>query len=155
MTMQDPAVDQAAANRAAYRRLLEDGPNRRDLAAIDDLVAPGFVGHWLFNAPPLKGRDAFRGWLTRSITAFPDWQMSLDDVLATDDKVVARWTIRGTESGEHRSPTGEVQPVSGKALEVRGIHIARFADGLLVELWHSQDMLSTYQQLGVLPEIAH
>ncbi len=45
MTMQDPAVDQAAANSAAYRRLLEDGPNRRDLAAIDDLVAPDFIGH--------------------------------------------------------------------------------------------------------------
>ncbi len=78
MTMQDPAVDQAAANSAAYRRRLEDGPNRRDLAAIDDLVAPDFIGHWLFNAPPLEGRDAFRRWLTTSITAFPDWCMSLD-----------------------------------------------------------------------------
>ena len=155
MTMQDPAVDQAAANRAAYRRLLEEGPNRQDLAAIDTLVAPDFVGHWLFNAPPLEGRDAFRGWLTRSITAFPDWRMSLDDVLATDDKVVARWTICGTETGERRSLTGELQPVSGKALEISGTHIARFADAQLVELWHSQDMLSTYQQLGALPEIAH
>ncbi len=155
MMMQDPTAHQAAANKAAYRHLLEDGPNRRDLAAIDELVAADFIGHWLFNAPPLEGRDAFRGWLTTSTTAFPDWHMSLDDVFATDDKVVARWTIRGTETGERRSSTGEAQPVSGKAVAVRGIHIARFADGQLVELWHSQDMLSTYQQLGALPEIAH
>lgn len=153
--MQENTAQQAEANKAAYRRLLETGPNRRDLTAIDDLVAPGFIGHWLFNAPPLEGRDAFRAWLTSAIAAFPDWQMTLDDVLTADDKVVARWTLSGTESGERRSPAGEEQPVSGEPLEVSGIHIARFVDGQLVELWHSQDMLSTYQQLGILPEIAH
>jgi len=155
MTAENAPAHLADANSAAYRRLLEEGPNRRDLAAIDDLVAPGFVGHWLFNAPPLEGRAAFRAWLTSSITAFPDWRMTLDDILAADDKVVARWTVQGTETGERRSPVGEAQPGSGNSLTVRGIHIARFAEGQLVELWHSQDLLSTYQQLGLLPEIAH
>lgn len=148
-------ADRTRANKAAYRRLLEEGPNRGDVTAVDELVALDFVGHWLFNSPPLVGREAFRAWLAGSIRAFPDGQMTLDDLLAADDKVVARWTIRGTETGARQSPTGEAQAVSGRRLTTSGIHIARFADGQLIELWHSQDLLSTYQQLGLLPEIAH
>ena len=155
--MDEPTAGERATdvNRGAYRQLLETGPNRRDLGAIDRLVAPDFVGHWLFNAPALVGPAAFRQWLVGTLTAFPDWHIRLDDILAEGDRVAGRWTAHGTETGTRRDPAGQVVPGSGCSLHLHGIHIARFTRGQLVELWHSQDLLSTYQQLGVLPDIPH
>jgi len=137
-------------NKALYRRLVEEGMNGRNLSLIEDLVAADFIGHWLFDAPPMQGRDGFRQWVSGFLQAMPDWHGTLDQLLADGDTVVARWTVRGTQTGEWRTATGAIPP-TGKALAVPGIHIARFVDGKLVELWHSQDRLGMFQQLGLLP----
>jgi predicted ester cyclase len=56
--------------------------------------------------------------------------VTLDDLLAEGDKVVRRFTVRGT----HRQRLfGE--PAAGQLMTLNGIAIDRLAEGKLVESW--------------------
>lgn len=62
-----------------------------------------------------------------------------------DDKVVTRWTMRGTHQGEFRGITP-----TGKQITVTGIGIFRFSNGKVVESWDTFDQLGMMRQLGVI-----
>jgi steroid delta-isomerase-like uncharacterized protein len=77
--------------------------------------------------------------------AFPDLQCSVDDEIAEGDRVMTRWTMRGTHLGTFRGlpPTGRF--LTGWAMEVSRIEGDKIAEQWL--LWDTLDML---QQLGAL-----
>jgi steroid delta-isomerase-like uncharacterized protein len=81
-------------------------------------------------------------------TAFPDLHPTVEDVIAEGDKVVTRWTIRGTHQGEIE----EFGPPTGRQAEIQGITIHRIQGGRIVEEWNSYDNLSLLQQLGLMSE---
>ncbi len=81
-------------------------------------------------------------------TAFPDLNATVEDVIAEGDKVVTRWTIRGTHQGEIE----EFGPPTGKQVEIKGITIHRIEGGKIVEEWQAYDNLSAMRQLGLVPE---
>ena len=79
-------------------------------------------------------------------TAFPDLRATVEDLIAEDDKVVARWTMRGT----HENTVRDI-PATGKKVTVNGVTIKRMANGKVVEEWALINMLSLYQQVGATP----
>ncbi len=81
-------------------------------------------------------------------SAFPDMSATIEDVIAEGDKVVTRWTIRGTHQGEIE----EFGPPTGKQVEIKGITIHRIEDGKIAEEWERYDNLSVMQQLGIVPD---
>jgi predicted ester cyclase len=81
-------------------------------------------------------------------TAFPDLNVTVEDVIAEGDKVVTRVTLRGTHQGEIE----EFGPPTGRQIEVKGISISRIEGGKIVEDWDSYDNLSLLQQLGLASE---
>ena len=78
--------------------------------------------------------------------------MTIDDMAADGDRVVLRWTARGTNTGEMMG-----MPATGKPVRVTGIIINRIAAGKMVEGWGNFDALGMLQQLGVIatPEPVH
>lgn len=80
------------------------------------------------------------------LAAFPDGQYSMDDMIAEGDKVVLRWTFRGTHKGELMGI-----PATGKQVTMAGISIYHFANGMLEEIWEHYDRFGFLQQLGVIP----
>ena len=81
-----------------------------------------------------------------NFTAFPDVHFTIEDQVAEADKVVTRWTWRGT----HQGPFQGIPP-TGKHVMVTGVGINRFANGKVVENWTNMDILGLLQQLGVVP----
>src|SRR4026209_513519 len=79
------------------------------------------------------------------LAGFPDYQTSIDDIFAEGDKVAARITMSGTNSGSFMGI-----PPTGKHVSFTGIYIARIANGKIVEHWGEEDGVSLLQQLGVL-----
>jgi len=87
-------------------------------------------------------------------TAFPDYQLTIDDQLAEADKVATVWTGKGTHQGEWASPIGPV-PATGKAVTWTGTTTFRIVDGKIAEVIGTNwDHLGILQQLGALPAIA-
>jgi predicted ester cyclase len=81
--------------------------------------------------------------------SFSDLHFTVEDMVAEGDKVVYRYSVRGTHKGSFMgiAPTGE-------QFAVTGIHIYRVADGKLQEEWENWDMLGLMRQLGVIPQPA-
>ena len=71
---------------------------------------------------------------------------TVDDLVAEGDKVVVRWTFRGTHPGEFQGV-----PPTGKQVTIIGISIFRIVGNKVVEDWTIIDLLGLLQQLGVIP----
>ena len=74
--------------------------------------------------------------------------MTVEELFAEGETVVARWSCRGTHKGELNG----IAP-TGKQISITGISIARFAGGKMVEGWVNWDALGLMQQLATVPEV--
>ena len=72
-------------------------------------------------------------------------QVTIEDVVATGDKVVVRNTWRGTHRGSFLGIAA-----TGKAIRVEGIVIWRIESGKLAERWATIDYLNMMRQLDVV-----
>jgi len=79
------------------------------------------------------------------LTTFPDLHVSIEDVIGEGDRVVVRFTLRGTHQGELMG----IAP-TGKQVAMTGISIIRVANGKFLEEWANTDWLGLLQQLGVI-----
>lgn len=107
---------------------------------VDHDPAPG-------QAPGIAGIIAF--W-QEFLAAFPDLALAPQVLTADDDTVSAVFTITGTHSGDFQGhgPTG-------RTFEVRGVQVAKFRDGKIVERWGSTDEKGLAEQLKLTGKEAH
>lgn len=135
----------SAENETASRRLVEEGWNGGDLGAIEEIVHPEAVYHDPAN-PEAGGRSGIRHFVAGYRSAFPDARLTIEDMFSQGDKVVSRWTARGTHRGEFMglAPTG-------RPITVTGITIDRYADGRIVEAWGNWDTLGLLRQIDAAP----
>ncbi len=75
-------------------------------------------------------------------TAFPDQRFTIEDIVASRDRVALRLTITGTQLGKFGA-----LPATGRQVHWSGMAIFRIADGKIVEGWWSEDVLDLMQQL--------
>ena len=131
-------------NKEVYRHVLNELYNHGNLDVVDEYIAADFVYHVSMPgiSPDREGAKQF----VRGITAaFSDIRYTVEDVLAEGDKVVARWSSRGVQTGELMGV-----PATGKEVATTGISIARVVDGKIKEVWSEFDALGMLQQLGAM-----
>jgi steroid delta-isomerase-like uncharacterized protein len=114
------------------------------IATHDELYGPEWVGRFP-GMPPLDAAGHLQ-YSEAMVVAFPDIDRTVEDLVAEGDKVVARWTARGTHTGDFQG-----LPPTGKVATSSGITIFRIADGKIVEEWSESDMLGLLQQIGAIP----
>src|SRR5919202_553510 len=132
-------------NKALLRRFYSELWGQGDLGAIPELVSEDFVDHHpLRGAPP--GREGLAALVTTWRTAFPDMRETVEDLIAEGEKVVGRFTMRGTHSGEFMGV-----PATGRSVTMSGIDIVRVEGGKIVEFWYGEHLLELMQQLGAVP----
>jgi steroid delta-isomerase-like uncharacterized protein len=135
----------AEENRSVVRRFLEELFNQRDMGAIDRYLAADYVDHVVPPGVP-PNREGFRHFIGSFFAALPDFHYTIEDMIVEGDKVVARLTAQGTQTGEFAGI-----PATGKHAKWNEIHIGRIANGAIVEHWGEIDNLGMLQQLGVIP----
>ena len=133
-------------NKTLMRRIVEELWNQKHLAVIDELYDENYVGHTPNGV--LQGRDGIRQHVTTYITAFPDCKITIDDILAEDDKVTVRWTATGTPRGE----LAGIAP-TGKQITVPGSLTVRISGGKVVEEHNVWDTLKLAQQIGAVGQV--
>jgi steroid delta-isomerase-like uncharacterized protein len=133
-------------NKELARRFMDEVWNKGNLDFIDEVTAPNHVSHDPASPEDMGGGvEGLRRFTEMYRSAFPDIQMTVEDVIAEGDKVVTRWTARATHQGELMGI-----PPSGNRVEVTGISIDRIEGGKVVETWSNYDALGMMQQLGVM-----
>jgi len=124
-------------------RFTDEAWNGGNLDLIDELFAADYVGHDAPRPDPVRGPEGMKDFLRMYHHAFSDAHITLDDVIVKDDKVVTRWTGRGTHDGDLMGI-----PPTGKKIEFVGIRIFRVAEGKIAEGWVVWDTFGLMRQLG-------
>jgi steroid delta-isomerase-like uncharacterized protein len=132
--------------KAIARREVDEIFTAGDLAVVDELYAADYIGHDPTRPEPIRGPAGVKEQVSGYRTAFPDLQLTADEIVAEGDLVVTRWTATGTHEGELFGVTP-----TGRQVTATGISIIRVAGGRIVEDWTSWDALGLMQQLGALP----
>ena len=130
----------AADNRAVVQRFFDEVMNGHDASVIDQILAPEFMNH--FGGMPPADRETFRRYLPLYPSAFPDVHTTVDDIVAEDDTVAVRFTLRGTHQGEFMG-----MPPTGRSVTMTGMGLFRLAGGQIVEEFVNEDTLGMIQQL--------
>jgi predicted ester cyclase len=104
---------------------------------------PDFIEHQFGLHPTIEG---FKGDIQYLRRAFPDFSLSIEDMVTDGDKVWARMIARGTNRG------GFMGPPNGKSFEVAVFDMCRFENGKIIEHWGLPDRFGILAQLGLLPK---
>jgi len=120
--------------------------NNRNLAVIDELCASTYQYH----DPSLPswyafGRSGLKDLASSVLTAFPDFRVQIEDMVADGELVVTRVTQTGTQTGM----LGDLAP-TGRTVSVTAFSVERFVDGKIAESWGVSDQLGLREQLGLV-----
>jgi steroid delta-isomerase-like uncharacterized protein len=91
-------------------------------------------------------QDRLRLGFTSVTNAFPDVQVTVEELVAEGNRVALRWTFRGTHLGPYRDISA-----TGKTVNWSGIDIYTVANGRIASIVREADSLSVLHQLGVAP----
>src|SRR5262249_2799892 len=126
---------------ALVQQFFDDVLNMHDVAASSGILAYNHTAHFA-GMPPLDLaglQDVARGYFS----AFPDFHLVPQEIIANHDRVAVRWTWTGTHRGEFMGI-----PATGRDVEGAGMGIYHVADGRIAEQWITEDMNLLVQQLG-------
>ncbi len=133
-------------NKALIRRWIE-AVEQDNLDVMDELLASDFVDHSLLPGQQ-PDRDSYKRGLAESRAAFSDLSVTIEDQIAEGDKVVTRFTWRGTpDRGKFMDEAS-----TGKKVGATAIYIHRIAGGKVKEEWSASDTPETLSQLAADPE---
>ena len=131
-------------NKSLVRRYLDEVWQKGNVMAADEFLAPNYRRYLSPTAAPLDVAGQ-KQRLAGFRAAFPDIQITLEDIFAEGDRVAFRSTMRGTHQGAFLglAPTG-------RAVTVSLVDVMRVENGRLVEHWGGPDLLNLAQQLGAV-----
>ena len=133
-------TESITTNLQLARRFL-DAVDRGDESELPDLVQPSHRDHGgrLENTGVDGVIDTVR-WLHET---FGDMSNTPEDLIATDDRVVARVRFQATP----KAAFDGVEP-NGQPVDVEHIHIWRVAGGKFAEHWMVRDDLTAMRQMA-------
>ena len=118
--------------------------NNRNASALDNIVAQNVTEH----RPGIQsGLNTYKQFLNSLITAFPDFQTTINHILAEDDKVVVFTTTNGTHQGPFiLAPV----PPTGKQVSFKAADMYRIENGKIVEHWDVIESLDMLREIGAI-----
>jgi steroid delta-isomerase-like uncharacterized protein len=134
-----------AENKVVMRRFVEF-INTGSEKLAEELISPDAVFHVPGRPEPMRGPAGYLAVIGMMRSGFPDIQWTLEEMIAEDDKVAARFTMRGTHQGSFFG----VLP-TGKTIAVQAMNFYRLSGGQFIEERGQPDLLGLLQQIGAVP----
>lgn len=128
---------------AVVRRLLDEGFSRGRLQVVDELVASDMREHQLRDPGHPAGAAGVKAVIASLRSAFPDFELSIQDLATAGDVV---WT-RNLASGTHTGSFGNV-PATSRRIAITVFDVMRVARGRIVEHWGLPDHFTLMRQIG-------
>ncbi len=120
--------------------------NTASESLAEKLISPDAIFYVPGRPEPMRGPKGYLEIIYMMRSGFPDIQWTPDDMVAENDRIAARFSMRGT----HRGTFFGVPP-TGNLIEVGAINFYRFSGGQIVEEFGQPDLLGLLQQIGALP----
>jgi steroid delta-isomerase-like uncharacterized protein len=130
-------------NKAIVRRFYGEGVHNPII--LDELLAPTYI-LYLAGGLPISGIEQAKQLMVAYTTAFPDLQLTTEDLIAEGDRVAIRNTWHGTHQGAFQG-----LPPTGKQVTFTGSDFFHCVDGKITKQWADLDTLGLLQQLGAIP----
>jgi ketosteroid isomerase-like protein len=140
-------------NEEIVRRFLGELLSNGNLDVADDIMAPDAVIHTLDSYTPDfgKGPNAMKQIVSFYHAAFSDFQLTIEDITVTENKVASRFKISGVHTGDLPG-----FPATGLTINSDGMEIYSIVEGKIVEFWHVADVLGVRGIFTtVIPEPIH
>jgi len=118
--------------------------NKGDFETFKELLAPDYACYFPSGSTTPMSQEENIEVRKMLQKAFPDISWSMEELIATEDKVIIRCIERGTHEGEFMGI-----PATGNKYESSEISIRRIENGKVVECWEQLDLLGLMQQLGM------
>lgn len=131
-----------SAAKAVMQRMIDDLWNKGDLAVADELFHPQSTSPTAPQAAP--GPDGVKAIVSMFRSAFPDYWIHIEDMVASGDRVAARFRQGGTHLGDLMGI-----PATGRSVEWTEMGMLRLTRGQIAESWYDVDMVGLFGQLGV------
>jgi steroid delta-isomerase-like uncharacterized protein len=135
----------AESNKLLMSRFVEFINTANEVLA-EELVDANAIFHAPVSPDPFIGPHGYMEILGMMRSGFPDIQWTLEEMIAENDTVAARFIMRGT----HQATFFGV-PASGKKIQVQAVNFYRFSNGKIVEERGQPDLLALLQQIGAIP----
>lgn len=135
-------------NAALVRRFLTDVADGGDTDAVEAFVTDDIADHHLvFGAN--QDRECEVTTLGWSVLAGADVAIDIEEVIAGDEKVAVRATVKGT----HRESLLDLVP-TGAPFEIAYVWFCRIDERQIDQICSLPDGLGLMQQLGAIPELS-
>jgi predicted ester cyclase len=134
-------ADDVAENTRVIRRLYDELFSKWNLAVIDEIIGPEFLGHGMPPGIP-RGPEGVRQFYAGIRAGLPDFRITVQDLFGAGDRVVVRWHATATHTGTFRG-----MPPTGAPVTLDGIAIYRLQNGKAVERWVQVNMLGLVEQI--------
>ncbi|HTZ59976.1 MAG TPA: ester cyclase [Acidobacteriaceae bacterium] len=131
------------ANKLLVRRWFEQVWNQKSEAAIDQMFSKQGKSHGFPDGNSvLEGPEAFKAVHRTFCGAFPDIHVDLEDILAEEDHVAARWRASMTHTGDQLG-----FPATGKKEVMHGSSFVIVSGNQIVEGWNHMDFQALMNRL--------
>ena len=131
-----------------FRRIVDEAWNKGNLDALEELHNPEYTEHHA-PFPDVTEMETFKQMVADTRATYPDFHITIHDLVLEGDRLASRWTWQGTHLGKTRMLN---IPPTGRKVTVHGSHILKIRDGKLSEGWQFADDIGLLRQLGVIPE---
>lgn len=133
------------ANKQTMQQFLEFINTASEALAVE-LISPSAIFYVPGRPEPMRGPTGYLAIIAMMRSGFPDIQWTLEEMIAEDARVAARFAMRGTHQG-----TFIGVPPTGKKIEVQAMNFYRLSDGQIIEERGQPDLLGLLQQIGAVP----
>lgn len=120
--------------------------NTGNLEIGREIISPDVIFHAPTSPEPMKGLEGYVAVLDMMRGDMPDIRWTVEEMIAEGEKVMVRFTMRGTQSQPFMG-----MPATGKSICVTAMNIYEFRHGKIVREHGLPDLFSLLVQLGMLP----
>jgi len=120
--------------------------NAADEKLANELVSPNAIFHVPGRPEPMIGPAGYVAIVAMMRGGFSDIQWTLEETIAEEDKVAARFTMNGTHTGTFMGV-----PPTQKTISVQALNIYHLENGQIVKEYGQPDLLGLLIQLGAFP----